>query len=123
MDAYLKQAVRKATEAMAKAKHDLNDFKEAVAKALKFGNRARKVDVRTILARVNNLVSRAGVPLDGRFDALLEDSKRGNTGKLSTAKQATQTEKKLEKVQKKLRDALQTIEAQDMWIAVLQTKV
>lgn len=122
MSDYLKKSVRKATEAMAKAKHDLHDFREAVAKALKFGNRARKVDVRTILARVNNLVSRAGVPLDGRFDALLEEPKKGKTGKPSTAKEAIKIEKKLEKVQKKLRDALQTIEAQDMWIAVLQTK-
>jgi len=122
MSDYLKMSVRKATEAMAKAKHNLHDFREAVAKALKFGNRARKVDERTILARINNLVSRSGVPLDGRFDALLEEPKRSKTGKLSTAKEASKIEKKLEKVQKKLRDALQTIEAQDMWIAVLQTK-
>lgn len=117
---FLKSELRKSTEAMARAKKQYNDFKEAVAKSLKFGTRARRVDMGTILARVNSLMANA--PTDPRFDHLLQnpsklkDKTGGRHGK--DAK-----DKLLEKVQKKLRAALETIESQDMWIAVLQAKI
>jgi hypothetical protein len=97
---------------------------------------ARKVDMTTVLTRIHNLVSRAVAPLDGRFDdclahpckvaSLSSSSSRARISGSSSrgGNKPCQTEpklvKKIEQVQKKLLAALQTIEAQDMWISVLQ---
>ena len=129
---YLKQELRRSTEAMAQSKRRFDDFKEAVAKALKFAGRARKVDQTTILARITNLVGRAVAPLDARFDDLLAHPCKAHkssskSGYRSSSQKPCQTDpktvKQLERVQKKLRSALETIEAQDMWISVMQAKL
>lgn len=134
---YLKQELRRSTEAMASSKRRFDDFKEAIAKALKFAGRARKVDQTTILARITNLVGRAVAPLDARFDDLLAHPCSKQSGKAAKGGKAghrtkagekgcasdPKLVKQLERVQKKLRSALETIEAQDMWISVMQAKL
>jgi DNA repair exonuclease SbcCD ATPase subunit len=125
---YLMAELRRSTESMASTKRHFDDFKESVAKALKFAGRARKVDTTTILARITNLVSRAVAPLDARFDDLLTHpcAIKGKHSKHSSTKPCVsdpKVVKQLETVQKKLRSALETIEAQDMWISVMQAKL
>lgn len=123
---YLKAELRRSTEAMASAQERFCKFKESVAKALKFGKRASKVDATSILARINNLVMRVATPLDSKFDSVLHVGGRCCARSKTTTRLTgdhSKTARVLEKVQKKFRAALETIEAQDMWISVLQAKL
>lgn len=115
---YLKTELRRSTEAMARAKKKFDDLKETIAKALGFRNRAKKVDATTLLARINQIMTNA--PMDERFDSLFIAPSKVKASKTSSK---DPKDKLLEKLQKKLRQALETIESQDMWINVLQAKV
>jgi len=123
---YLKCELRRSTEAMASAQEKFSRFKESVAKALKFGKRSSKVDAASILSRINNLVTRIACPLDSKFDSVLHIGGRCCSKSKTTARLTgdhARTGRTLEKIQKKLRAALETIEAQDMWVSVLQAKL